>query len=263
MSAKIIFLTTEARRGRAPDVPVSLGLMDTFLSAAVGAGLYSNVRNLRRYLAWLFAGVDLRGKRFLDVGAGQGLYSLYAAAQGACAVVALEPQAAGSRQGANARMQNLAQEWGLSLRHLPEDLEAHAADHGDDVILLHNVINHLDEPATVDLLTAEPARQRYRALGGALYGLTAPGGRVVIADSARRNLFGDLRLKNPISPTIEWAKHQQPRTWSGLAAPLSFEELERLRRRPLLDVVRAGHPRPRLLLRLAQERDPRPHLGGN
>ena len=90
----------------------------------MGAGLYSNVRNLRRYLAWLFAGVDLRGKRFLDVGAGQGLYSLYAAAQGACAVVALEPQAAGSRQGANARMQNLAQEWGLSLRHLPEDLEA-------------------------------------------------------------------------------------------------------------------------------------------
>ena len=156
MSAKIIFLTTEARRGRAPDVPVSLGLMDTFLSAAVGAGLYSNVRNLRRYLAWLFAGVDLRGKRFLDVGAGQGLYSLYAAAQGACAVVALEPQAAGSRQGAYARMQNLAQEWGLSLRHLPEDLEAHAADHGDDVILLHNVINHLDEPRKVRLMGRGP-----------------------------------------------------------------------------------------------------------
>jgi 2-polyprenyl-3-methyl-5-hydroxy-6-metoxy-1,4-benzoquinol methylase len=44
----------------------------------------------------LFRDIDFDGKRVLDIGGGDGVYSFYAAAMGAAEVVCLEPEAAGS-----------------------------------------------------------------------------------------------------------------------------------------------------------------------
>ena len=55
----------------------------SYLSAIVNEGLWSSEPALVRYLSWLFEGIPLAGARVLDVGSGTGVFSLYAAAQGA------------------------------------------------------------------------------------------------------------------------------------------------------------------------------------
>ncbi len=52
--------------------------------------------------------------------------------------------------------------------------------------------------------------------------LAAPGADLIVADAARLNLFGMLRLKNPFAPEIEWHLHQQPRMWAALLGEAGF-----------------------------------------
>ena len=52
---------------------------------------------------------------------------------------------------------------------------------------------------------------------------TRYGGTLLIADCARRNLFGDLMVPNPFAPSIEWLKHQQPKLWVKLLQKAGFE----------------------------------------
>ena len=67
---------------------------------------------------------------------------------------------------------------------------------------------------------------------------------------------GNSRIGLPTDKTLDHGQ-QEPPPPGLLRAP----RVPRRPRPPARPV--AGHPRPRLLLRLAQERDPRPHLGGN
>src|SRR2546422_1059997 len=55
--------------------------------------------NLRFELETIFDGIEFAGRSVLDIGAGAGSTSLYAACAGAERVVGLEPEAAGSRAG--------------------------------------------------------------------------------------------------------------------------------------------------------------------
>jgi len=63
--------------------------------------------------------------------------------------------------------------------------------------------------------------------------MTAQDGYLLIWDCARRNLYGDLHIKNVIvpiipgqkpSPTIEWEKHQQPEVWAKLFLESGFRD---------------------------------------
>src|SRR5579863_10220895 len=58
-------------------------VLERYLKAAIEQRLYSNARNLRRHLAYLFADIDLRDKQVLDIGGGAGLLATYAAVCGA------------------------------------------------------------------------------------------------------------------------------------------------------------------------------------
>jgi SAM-dependent methyltransferase len=179
-------------------------------------------------LDWSFEGVDLAGKTMLDIGAGTGHHSFYAAARGA-RVVSLEPEIEGSSGAAVETFTRLRAELGVEgrvmlLRERLQDYDAEGRQF--DVVLLASSINHLDEEACINLLREPEAVRIYRGLFERLNELTAPGGVIMLSDASRHNFFAALHLRNPLARTIEWHKHQTPETWIQLLLGAGFRSPE-------------------------------------
>ena len=172
--------------------------------------------------------IPLSGKTVLDVGAGTGSFTCYMARQGAKQVVALEPDLDGSGDGKGlAALARRVEGLGLNnVTYRRDTFQSYEAGNGQfDIILLHAVINHLDEAAVEVAHEAEWARERYRELLEKAYRMLAPGGTLIIADAARDNLYPKLGLRNPFAPTIEWNKHQNPKLWTTLLRQAGFEKI--------------------------------------
>jgi len=174
----------------------------------------------------VFDGVDLQGKRVLDIGCGDGRMALWTAAHGARHVVGLEPEVEGSSAGMQDAFRRVAEQAGLQDRVTLVTARLQDYDPGEerfDVLLLLASINHLDEQACMRLHFDEQARRRYHEHFRRLAALAAPGAVLVAVDADRRNLWGHLGVRNPLAPTIEWDKHQAPRLWARLLADVGFE----------------------------------------
>jgi len=186
--------------------------------------LWSSPKILHFYMKYLLGHVSLPGKTLLDIGGGSGLFDFYAVAAGAAKAVCLEPEAEGSSAGMRTRFEQLREWFGTDrVVQLPCTFQGfEPGGERFDVVLLHNSINHVDEAACIVLHREAAAREAYTALFRRMFELTAPGGRLIIADCARRNLFGDLGVRNPMVPTIQWYKHQSPRLWATLLANAGF-----------------------------------------
>lgn len=185
---------------------------------------FSLIGNFRFYLDFLFQGVDFVNKRMIDIGAGTGVYSFYAAIKGAREVISLEPELAGATSSALSTFSAISVDLGLTQVRLQRQmLQAYASD-GEcfDIILLNNSINHLDESACMNLLRDPVAVERYRALFRKLSSIANVGGTLIVTDCMDSNFFARLRLRNPFAPTIEWQKHQHPKTWAHLLAEAGF-----------------------------------------
>lgn len=207
------------------------GVVDQYLDAVVSSGVKSAVpsgwfkRYLRWYLEYLFQDVlSFTGQSMLDIGAGAGLYSLYAAYMGTDPVICLEPEAEGSTGDVLAKFRRIAE--GLSLSNISAlPVSFQEFDPGAqtfDIILLHNSINHLDEIAVINLQHSHEARTKYKSIFQKLSNLANPGARLIICDCSRYNIFALLHVKNPLAPTIEWHKHQSPRFWCGMLEEFNF-----------------------------------------
>jgi cyclopropane fatty-acyl-phospholipid synthase-like methyltransferase len=199
-------------------------ISDQFLITAVQAGLYGNEGNLRYHFATVFEGIALQGARFLDIGGGSGLHSLYAAACGACEAVCLEPEAAGSTAHVNQHFGEICASLGVTTARLVrETLQSYVAPGRPfDVVLLHDSINHIDEQACITLLESPASREAYRRIFEKLAGLTSRGATLIICDCSRYNLFPRCGRRNPFMPTIEWHKHQAPEVWAALLGEAGF-----------------------------------------
>jgi SAM-dependent methyltransferase len=195
---------------------------DRFLTAA--EALDHRPGNLTFQNEFLFDGVDFGDALVLDIGAGDGASSFYAACAGARSVVSLEPEAAGSSSGMISSFGDARDRIGADNVELrAETLQDF--DPGDcrfDVLISIASINHLDEDACIRLQEDEGARRTYLETFAKLADMASDGAKLVVADCARRNALGDLGIRNPIVPTIEWQKHQQPRFWAGLLEQEGF-----------------------------------------
>ncbi len=204
---------------------------DRFAATVLERGLYSNRRNMERFLDMIFGRLDLTGARVVDIGGGMGLLSFAAVQRGAARAVLVEPEgggdAAGGTRGVTRRFGEVRATlgWEHCIELEPVTFQEYdPRDESFDLALSHNSINHWDERACTALHTDPRAQETYASLFRKLHGLLKPGGRIVICDCARRNLFGDLRLTHPIAPAIEWHKHQQPQLWARLLQRVGFTE---------------------------------------
>jgi SAM-dependent methyltransferase len=172
--------------------------------------------------------IEFHNLAVLDIGAGDGVFSCYMALQGASHVVSLEPELDGSRSQAHAVLARRVRELNLAQIHHESATfqEFTGAEGSFDVVLAHNVINHLDEEAVVVLHEGGRARSRYQELVAKMYRLLKPDGTLVLADCAPANLFPRLGLRNPIARSIEWHKHQNPEVWMDLLTEVGFERTE-------------------------------------
>lgn len=199
--------------------------LDRYFSVMIQEKLHSSKGRLQFYLSRLFEDISFENKTFMDVGAGMGLFSFYAACMGAKEVLCLEPEAEGSDEYVRARFRKV-------LSHL-SFLDQVKLDHSTiqsfepcgkkfDVILLHGSVNHLDEDACIHLLCDENSRNSYRAIFSKINSMANIGAKIIIYDCSRYNFFSLLGIKNPFASDIEWHKHQSPNLWAELLSEAGF-----------------------------------------
>jgi 2-polyprenyl-3-methyl-5-hydroxy-6-metoxy-1,4-benzoquinol methylase len=174
--------------------------------------------SLERYVLrskFIFEGMDFKNKRILEIGCGKGAFCMWAGLQGAEYVLGIEPEADGRIEGSMAVFQDLLQK--LNLNNVESKncfLQSLSVPNKKyDIILMFNVINHLDEKAVEILHKDKTAVEAYIKILRDLKNYLNPDGLVIVADCARSNFWNTLGLKSPFVPTIEWHKHQNPRRW--------------------------------------------------
>lgn len=187
---------------------------------------FKTAERYRKRCEFLFRGVSLRGASVLDVGCGTGAFPIWAGLHGARRALGIEPETDGSTAGTYAQFRESIATLGLGAvveaqRKYLSDLTP--ADGPFDVAILYQVINHLDEAATIDLHKNPASMARFVAVLSHLRSLMADGGDLIVADCDRRNFWNDLGLRNPLMPTIEWEKHQPPHVWSEAFSKSGFQ----------------------------------------
>ena len=68
-----------------------------------------------------------------------------------------------------------------------------------DVVLSVASINHLDEKSCIALLDSPDAVREYQNIFRNIAAMMRPGGKLIIMDAARHNVFGDLGMRKPIN----------------------------------------------------------------
>ena len=198
----------------------------TFYGKLVELGVYPNTRNLAAYVDAFLGDTRFDGRTVLDIGGGAGLFTFVAARRGARRAVLLEPELSGSTRGHTEQFRARSEALGLSDRTQLAAATIQSYDPAElrfDVALSSSSINHWDEPACIAAHRSPKARATYVAILRRLHDMMNPGGDLVISDGARRNLFGDLGLRNLSQRSIEWHKHQSPHFWASLCEEAGFE----------------------------------------
>lgn len=202
---------------------MDISIIDKYFSIVVKEGLYSSGENLERYLNFLFHSISFTDKTMLEIGGGAGLLSLYAASRGAKSVICLEPELAGSKKNVSNKFEYIKKELSIDnafLQHIT--FQEYVADRKFDIILSQHSINHLDEDACANLKKSDKALNAYLSIFRKMAEMSVHGADLIIIDCSRYNLFNLLGIKNPLTPTIEWHKHQSPWFWAKMLGSVGF-----------------------------------------
>lgn len=197
-----------------------------YAEAVVRHGKYTNVRRLMNHVRYILGDVS-DVECALDIGGGVGILSFYLASQGANKVICLEPEAAGSTEGVTSEFDMLQRDVPNGDRVVLENTTFQRYDPAEtkfDYIVSANSINHLNEPACIDLKSNGESYETYLSYFRRIYDMLESGGRFIATDCSRYNLFGDLGLTNPFARDIEWEKHQSPYQWRDMLMEVGFVE---------------------------------------
>jgi len=190
--------------------------------------LYTSHKRLKYYLETiLFKDVDFASKTMLDVGGGNGLFSYYGALKGAKKIVVMEPEMDGSTAGFGDEFNEMH-----TLFNKPDNIEfsgefLQSYDNKGvkfDIVLMHNSINHLDEDACEALPDDQNARTKYINVLNDLVNICNENATIIVTDVSRYNFFEKINVTNPLVPTIEWQKHNDPEVWIELLSKAGFRK---------------------------------------
>ena len=185
---------------------------------------YHNKKGIIFKLESLFRGIELKNKKVLDIGGGDGLMSFFMAHKGAD-VCCLEPDSDGSAEVDSSDYHHLEKETGLKIQLHRKTFQEYFTEDQFDLILIHNAINHLNENACERLGFDEEAFNMYRSYFKKLNTLLKKNGILIISDCSGKNFWNDIKQKNPFISNIEWQKHQSPRLWSRVASQADFRKM--------------------------------------
>ena len=163
----------------------------------------------------------------LEIGSGEGLFSLWALANGIERAVLLEPEANEATKGVAGRFLKHRKALNISDEHLrlytQTFQEYKGVRESFDIVLSYASINHIDEPACINLHKSETACSTYKKYFEKIYDLMRPGGHFILSDAGRINFWNQIGMNSPFSPSIEWEKHQEPTVWKRLLNEVGFE----------------------------------------
>lgn len=196
------------------------------LSSAAESVGFKTADRYRARSNFLFNGIKLAGSSVLDVGCGKGAFAIWAGLKGATRVLGIEPETDGSTAGTLQQFENAIKNSSLcdviqARSCLLEDLET--GDGPFDVVMMYQVINHINEEAVIRLHNDSDAVDSYLRSLRHLRSLMNTGSIVIVADCDKRNFWNDIGLRNPLMPTIEWEKHQPPYVWEKLFSKSGFK----------------------------------------
>ncbi len=196
---------------------------------------YTNGSRYKLRGDFLFSGIPLAGANVLEIGCGTGAWAIWAALHGAERVFGIDPEANGSTARSLGTLKGTIETLGLSRTVTATNHFLHqvaAQKERFDVVVMYNVVNHLDEDAVVVLHENRTAFECYVSILEKLRSLMNAGGWVIVADCARTNLWPRLGFRSPLANTIEWHKHQDPQIWIDVFRRAGFRHFD-LRWSPL------------------------------
>lgn len=193
--------------------------------AAPLVGYASGARYVFR-AKFLFDGIPLNHAKVLEIGCGNGAWVIWSALNGADEAIGIEPEDAGSISHSLVALRETVKALGLSdkvqsfnyfLNQLPMEEEKF------NVVMMFDVINHMDEKAVVDLHKNSESFNRFLTVAQGIYRRLKPGGWLIVADCGRKNFWNQLGLISPFARNIEWSKHQDPPTWKEVFTKAGFQ----------------------------------------
>lgn len=208
-----------------PTEPTTVSPAERLRKLGQEMGIWNHGFDFARAATQLFRDIDFRGKTMLEIGCGKGMLCLWAALHGA-ETVGLEPMAEGCYDSSECHKAFKLMAEKLDLPQatiLPLTVQGFQGPKNYfDVVLSVASINHLNEKSCIALLDSPDAVREYQNIFRNIAAMMRPGGKLIIVDAARHNLFGDLGIRNPLTPNIEWFKHQQPEFWAKLLSGCGF-----------------------------------------
>ncbi|OHB59876.1 MAG: hypothetical protein A2173_11990 [Planctomycetes bacterium RBG_13_44_8b] len=192
--------------------------------------VWKSPKRLTYVMKHYFRGLILDNRSVLEIGAGSGVLSIWCALNGASEVVAIEPEFDGSTKGVHEEFKKISKNVALTnkISYLDMTFEDYLFANSSksvDYVLMHAVINHLNESAVqkLHLPSADKEREIYKKIFRDLNSILKHDGVLLMFDVGRYNFWHDLKLKNPFTKSIEYEKHQQPRLWKSLLEETGFE----------------------------------------
>jgi SAM-dependent methyltransferase len=193
---------------------------------AIDNNIYPRKQSLDYHFKDVFEEIELDGKNVLDIGGGIGLLSFFSALNGAKKIVCLEPESDGSCSGMITKFNEFKSKLNIDLpvQHLPLTLQEYLKNPETkfDIVVLHNSINHLNEEACIHLEEDKNAYNAYVDMFRILFNNMSNGSKLIISDCSRYNFYNSLGMKSPFINSIEWHKHQHPKTWIRLLEEVGF-----------------------------------------